>query len=108
MSDASKSGAFASLLEGFGPVQKVFLFCGFVVFVMGVPSGFTLKNRTLMIGTALFMAGITGHYFQALKTSGVYVDGENVRGEIIWGNVFLAIVFSFLFAAACWFAYFGH
>jgi hypothetical protein len=75
---------------------------------MGVPSGFVFQNRTLMIGTALFMVGIAGHYFRKLKTSSVYIDGESVRGEIIWGNVFLATLFLFLFATASWFAYFGH
>jgi hypothetical protein len=108
MSDNTKLGAFASLLDGFGPIQKIFLFGGFVVFVMGVPSGFTLQNRTLMIGTALFMWGIAGHYFGELKACDVQVDSERIRGKIIWGNVFLAIVFSFLTATAIWFAYSSH
>jgi len=108
MPDDSKPGAFASLLDGFGPVQKIFVFCGFIVCVMGVPSGFTLQNRTLMIGAALFAAGIAGHYWPEHRTLSLYVDGARVRGEFLWGNFFLAIVFSILFAAACWFAYWGH
>ena len=67
MADDTKPGAFASLLAGFGPVQKVVLFFGFIVFMMGVPQGYTLQNRTLMIGTALLMAGLAGHYWPESK-----------------------------------------
>jgi hypothetical protein len=108
MADDRKPGAFASLLDGFGPVQRIFLFCGFIVCVMGVPSGFALQNRTLMIGTALFTAGIAGHYWPELRTLGVYVDGQSVRGEFLWGNFFLATAFSIFCATACWYAYLGH
>jgi hypothetical protein len=99
MADDTKPGAFASLLAEFGPVQKVFLFFGFIVFMMGVPSGFTLQNRTLMIGTALLLAGLAGHYWP---------ESKHWDGEILWGNMLMAIVFSALAAAACRFAYLGH
>ena len=109
MADDSKPGAFASLLDGFGPVPKVLLFFGFIVSVMGVPSGFILRNRALMIGTALLTAGLAGHYWPELRTLTVYGDGgQSVRGKFLWGNFFLAVVFSILCATTCWFAYLGH
>lgn len=101
MADDTKPGAFAKQLEldGFQPVQRVFLRVGFIVFVMGVPSGFTFQKRTLMIGTALFMAGFAGHYWP---------ETRHLDGDIWWGNLVMAILFSALFAAACRFAYLGH
>ena len=101
MTDDTKPGAFAKLLEldDFQPVQRVFLRVGFIVFVMGVPAGFTFQNRTLMIGTALLMAGLAGHYFP---------DSRQLDGDIHWGNLLMAILFLALFAAACRFAYLGH
>ena len=98
MADDTKPGVFASLLDGFQPVQKVFLWVGFIVFVMGVPSGFIFQNRTLMIGTALLMAGLAGHYWP---------ETRHLDGDILWGNLVMAILFSALFAAACRFAYLG-
>jgi hypothetical protein len=108
MADESRPGVFASLLQDFSPVPRVFLFFGFVVFLMGVPSGFTFQNRTLMIGVALLAAGIAGHYWPEIRTLEIWVDGERGHSEIRWGNLFLATSFSILCAAACRFAYFGH
>jgi len=98
VADDTKPGVFASLLDGFQPVQRVFLWVGFIVFVMGVPSGFTSQNRTLMIGTALLMAGLAGHYWPVVR---------HLDGDILWGNLVMAILFSALFAASCLFAYLG-
>lgn len=108
MPNDSKPGAFASLLEGFGPLERVLLFLGFCVCAAGLHTGIAPQNRTLMIGTALLMAGLAGHHFRGLKADDVYIDGETVRGKIIWSNVFLAMVFSFLVLGASWFAYCGH
>jgi hypothetical protein len=99
VADDTKPGVFASLLDGFQPVQKVFLWVGFIVFVMGVPAGFTFQNRTLMIGTALLMAGFVGHYLP---------ESRHLDGDVHWGNLVMAIFFFVLFAAACRFAYLGH
>jgi hypothetical protein len=44
MGDESKPGAFVRVLDGFQQVPKVFLFLGFVVFLLGVPAGFKRKR----------------------------------------------------------------
>ena len=106
MADDNKTGIFAALLAGFGHVQRVFLFLGFVVFLMGVPNGFKLQSRTLMIGIALFAGGIAGHYWPETTFGPVYTD-DKTSGGIRWGNVFLALVFSAIFVLACRLAFLG-
>ena len=99
MADDGNSGVFANLVAGFGPVQKVFLFFGFIVFMMGVPSGFTFQNRTLMIGVALLLAGLAGHYWP---------ERQFLDGSINWGNLVMALAYFAFFLVTCRFAYLGH
>jgi hypothetical protein len=107
MGDDSKIGAFASILAGFQPVPKVFLLVGFLVFCFGVPAGFSLENRAMMIGVALFAGGIAGHYWPETTFGPVYT-GDESSGGIRWGNVFLAVVFSAICVLAGWLAYLRH
>jgi hypothetical protein len=106
MGDDSKPRAFADLLAGFQPVPKVLLFMGFVVFLLGVPSGFKLENRALMIGVALFAAGIAGHYWPETTFGPMYNDDKS-SGGVRWGNVVLALAYSAICALACRWAYLG-
>jgi len=107
MADDSKLGAFASILAGFQPVPRVLLSVGFVIFCFGVPAGFKLQNRAMMIGVALFAAGFAGQYWPEITFGPVYTDNKS-SGGVRWGNVFLAVAFSAICALACWLAYLGH
>jgi len=106
MGEETKLGAFASILGGFQPVPRVLLAVGFVIFCFGVPAGFRLQNRPLMIGVALFAAGIAGHYWPETTFGPVYADDKS-SGGVRWGNVFLAVVFSAICLLACRWAYLG-
>jgi len=99
------SGAFARIRDGFGPVQKVLLGLGFVVFCIGWPKGFQFYNRTLMIGVSLLSAGFAGHYLSTAMPVGVRVDEE--KAEINWISVLLALIVSGVCVASAICAYFA-
>lgn len=96
---------FAALLHKFGPVQAVFLFIGFVIFVAGVPSGVKLDNRTLMIGTCVMALGIVGHYWSHPRYADLWTGEKHIRGGLKWGRLFIGVMFLPLAAASAYFAY---
>jgi hypothetical protein len=72
----------------------------------GVPNGFKLQNRTLMIGVALLAAGIALYCWTETTFGPDYAD-DKTTGGFRWGNVFLALVFSAVCILASRFAYLG-
>ena len=70
---------FAKLFEGFGGVQKLFLFAGLTVALAGVRSGFTFQNRTLFVGIALLATGFAGHYLPDVRSHELYTGDSSTR-----------------------------
>lgn len=101
----SAPGGFTHILSDFGPLQKVCLFLGFTVFCVGMPKGFAINNRALMVGIALMAAGIAGRYWTTCRYADLYVDGETHRGGLKVGAVFLGMAFSALCVASGILAY---
>jgi hypothetical protein len=85
-----------------GRFRRFFLFLGFAIFCMGVPGGFNLKNRAMMIGVSLLAGGIAGHYWSTAKYDTLYVNDRPHGGAWKPGAVVLAMVFSAVCIAAGW------
>jgi hypothetical protein len=100
------SAAFARIRDGFGPVQRVLLGLGFVLFCIGLLNGFEFYNRTLMIGVSLLSAGFAVHYLSTAMPVGVPVDEE--KSEINWISVLLALIVSGVSAASAVCVYFAN
>jgi hypothetical protein len=106
MGENQKPGAFARLILDFQPVPRVFLCLGFAIFLIGVPAGFRLDNRVMMIGVALIAAGLAGHYWPEVTFAPIYMGDVN-SGGVRWGNLALALLFSALCVLTCLCACFG-